>query len=264
MQSLLKSVVTKGCVSAGAGYGFYQYLQWKNKQFDMNDFFVSGYQYKFFHINNMELNKEEVQSCSDKFTYYGDLIKKHNHTDREISVVNYKGVGPDFCSINNDMIHIPMWALLPSSIIQQLHQQVPELRQLLKSSEANEGILFHELGHIVHNHLERRNKMKSVGVSLAFFSLFKGVKYAIPTFIITGLSLLWYEHQQEYEADAYAVKHGYGPILIKDFEQSLEFNKTYGDSIYISPSGNNLDDIYHPLYTDRIKRIYREISYLPK
>lgn len=247
----------KAAFSASVGYVVYKYR--RRLRLDMDDYFISGYRFKFVigtgHDHKFELNTEELQAYSDKFKYYGDFIKEHSH--REIPVVMIKGYSDDFCAINGEVIAVPFTSSLPASIIQKL----PEISQkyVLSRQESAEAILMHELGHIVHHHNQQHIKITATIAAIQIFSSFGGIKYAIPTFIVTELYSLWKDREREYEADAYAVKHGYGPMLIKYFENDLERNNTI-DSIFITSSGNNLRDIHHPLTTDRIEQIQRLLN----
>jgi hypothetical protein len=66
---LLRSVGTKWLISSGVGFGLYL---WRQKPVD------------FINIGVVELNQEELNSFSDKWTYYRDFIKQHNSTSHDI------------------------------------------------------------------------------------------------------------------------------------------------------------------------------------
>jgi hypothetical protein len=244
------SLLSKAVLSAGVGYGAYKYNQ---KKLDLDQYFVSGYNFKFYIGDNFEFNKEELKAYSDKFKYYGDFIKEHSPKDRNIPVIMFKQRKEGFCTVEGQAIAIPGEALVPASIFPKLTEA--QQKYATSCQEHAEASLMHELGHIVHDHTYQRKKMGATMLSMQVFSSFGGWKCVIPTFFVTTSYLLWLNRHQEYEADAYAVKQGYGPDLIADFEQIAELSKKYSNSIFITNSGNYLLDIHHPLLTDRIARM---------
>ena len=243
-------MLSKALLSLGIGCAVYKYM---HRKIDLNQYFISGYRFKFVKGITSDLNEEELQTYSDKFASYGNFVKKHS----DIPVVISKHrVHHDFETIWGQAIAIPSVALMPPSVVETFPK--PYQKYVISSQENAEAILMHELGHVAHDHSEKRIQMGAMMISIQWLCPFGKWKYLVPICIVTDLLLLYMIRKQEYEADMYAVNHGYGPDLIKYFEQCIDLNKKT-NSIFITASGEDLRDLLHPLLSDRIGRIQQLI-----
>ena len=116
----------------------------------------------------------------------------------------------------------------------------------------NDGVLYHEIGHIKNNDSMRGLMLYPLSVGLGCYCLMKGHYKILASYIFTN-NVLRIQYQ-EYRADMYAAKRGYGQELIESFERDLEINKTLG-WLRITQRGNDLFDYQHPFITRRIKYI---------
>lgn len=225
-----------------------------NKPIAENEYFQSGYQFKFMKTEKWALDEEELQAYSEKFRYCGEFVKKNS--SRDIKVVKFKD--EDGTSVRHGkFLSIGSLGLLPKSSYQNLSDFERKLAE--SDSESLEACIMHELGHIEHNHCDKTK----IGVPLiAISTCLVPTKYAIPVLCILSGIYCFVRRRDEYEADAYAVKKGYGSQLKKYFEQVLESNKTCETYRFITKSGENLLDIFHPFLQSRIQNIERLMKYM--
>ncbi len=242
-------------LTVGACTSYIMFKIYKNtlnyKKINNDDYFYSGYRFKFLQIENQFIKPDELAIYSDNFKKYGDFVK--NNTSDDFIVVKSKNSNNNNMScINGVAISIDSEACLPHSVLERHNIPI-----MYDDEKVVHAVLMHEIGHINNKHCDKIYAITFVDNCTLLTAL--GCSYtkhiACLPILLTITSLSIFLHRKwEYEADKYAVDQGYGEQLKLFFNNHIEHNKK-SNSIFITPKGNYLKDIYHPFLTSRINRI---------
>lgn len=128
------------------------------------------------------------------------------------------------------------------------------------------GVIAHEIGHIVNNHIKKQSIVSSITSSIiSNADLTEGVKTGAN--IANNLSMLKMSRTQENEADITGadlmIKAGYNPLAMVSFFYKISGN--YVDIMQTHPSGDKrtmyIYDYLTYTYPDKVKQTYATDSY---
>jgi hypothetical protein len=238
--SLPMSISESFEISVSLGYGLWSYKR-LSRPTPPSEYMESSKEIEGIKINGTSLNENQVKEYSDNIKLYADFIKQHSTRDIKFGLDFTSTPSPAFVA-NDNLILIDPSTLLPTSV----ESDPDELK----------AIIMHEIGHIEYRH-GKWDKFIIPPV-ITGCSLMPP-KYGYPVFSLLFGFLIYRQRQYEYQADAHAVKHGYGPQLKSYFERSLNDNKR-SNSMWMTASGEYLLDIMHPPLQNRIEHIDQLIN----